>query len=566
MERKQLIKVYLDFFKSKNHKIIPNESLIPKNDPTVLFTTAGMHPLVPYLLGQKHPLGKRLCNVQKCIRTGDIDEVGDDFHLTFFEMLGNWSLGDYWKENAIKYSFEFLTKKLNIPKEKITVTCFKGDKNAPKDTESAKIWESLGIKKSKIKFLGKEDNWWGPAGKTGPCGPSTEMFVDNIEIGNDVLMQYNKNEKQKYNPAKQKNIDFGGGVERTLAVLNNKSSVYEIEVFQPIMKEIEKLTNKKNLHNNRSARIIADHIKASVFILAEKNPPSNLGQGYVLRRLIRRAIRYSKLLGIKEKQTLTTKIAEQVFKIYPDYPELKQNKKFILDELKKEEEKFELTLEKGINRFNKLIKNKTSLSGEDTFLLFQSYGFPLEMTKDLAKEKNIKINEKVFEREFAKHQTISGASIIRQFKSGLADSSDKTKKLHTATHMLLAALREVLSEDIRQKGSNITPERLRLDFNFERKLTNQEIKKVENLMNKKIKQCLKVKKEDMSLKKALSSKANAEFNAKYPDIVSVYTIGNFSKEICTGPHVQNTKELGKFKIIKEESSSAGVRRVKAVLE
>ncbi len=559
MNRKQLIKSYIDFFKSKNHKEIPNASLIPENDPTVLFTSAGMHPLVPYLLGQKHPLGKRLVNVQKCIRTTDIEEVGDNCHHTFLEMLGNWSLGDYWKKQAIEMTLEFFTKILKIPKEKIFVTCFKGDKNAPKDTESAKIWEDLGIPKQRIKFLGN-DNWWGPAGKTGPCGPSTEMFVDNIEIGNDVLMQYSKDKKGKYNLAKQKNIDFGGGVERTLAILNGFNDNYLTQIWQPIIKKIEKLSNKKYKGNERVMRIIADHIKASCFILNENITPSNTEKGSVLRILIRKAITYAKKLNINS----ITEISEPVFKIYKDY---KLNKKFIKQELKKEEERFDKTLEKGLGEFKKLTKDKKSLSGVNMFLLYQSYGFPVEMTQELAKEKDIKTNIVEYKKEFARHQIASGAIISGRFKSGLADSSEQVTKLHTATHLLAQALRQVLNKpDLHQRGSNITEEKTRFDFNFDRKLIPEELKKVEDLVNKKISQAIPIKREEMTPEQAKKSGAQGIFDAKYGNKVSVYTIGNFSKEICAGPHVQNTKELGHFKIKKEESSSAGVRRIKATLK
>jgi len=563
MNRKQLIQKYLKFFESKGHKIIPNASLIPKDDPTVLFTTAGMHPLTPYLLGQKHPLGKRLVNVQKCIRTTDIEEVGDTFHHTFIEMLGNWSLGDYWKKQAIEYSFEFLTKVLEIPKEKIAITCFSGDKDAPKDIESAKIWKSLGIKK--IKFLGKKDNWWGPAGKTGPCGPNTEMFVNRFEIWNDVFMKYNKTAQGKYEPLKQKNIDTGMGVERTLAILNKLDDDYMTETFLPIIKKIEELSGKKygkDKETTRTMRIIADHIKASVFIIADGVLPSNTGQGYVLRRLIRRAVRYAKKLELKDS---ITQIAEPIFKIYDDYEELK-NKKDILKIMKEEETKFNKTLDKGLRVFNKIIKNKKTLSGKDAFLLYQSYGFPIEMTEELAREKKIKTNKKEFEKELAKHQKLSRTASKGVFGSGLADQSEKTIKLHTATHLLNEALKKVLDKNIKQRGSNITPERLRFDFNFPRKLTEKEIKKIEKLVNKKISQGLKVTSEEVPLKTAIEIGAQSEFNARYPDIVSVYSIGNFSKEICTGPHVKNTNEIGKFKIKKEESSASGIRRIKAVVE
>ncbi len=569
--RQELIKAYIDFFKSKprNHKEIPSASLVPQNDPTVLFTTAGMHPLVPYLLGHSHPLGKRIVNVQKCIRTGDIESVGDDFHLTFFEMLGNWSLGDYFKKEAIEYSFEFLTKILRIPAKEISVTCFAGDKelNIPKDEESSKIWQGQGIKKEKIKFLPKADNWWGPAGDTGPCGPDTEMFINNCEIWNDVFMQYNKTKDGKYEPLKQKNVDTGMGVERTLAILNNLKSVYETSAFQPIIKEIEKLSKKSKLANNKSARIIADHIKASVFIIADRIIPSNVERGYVLRRLIRRAIRHANLLGIKEN--FTTKLVDSVISIYPDYKELKQNRNQIITELEKEENKFRQTLESGIREFEKLTKDKKEIHCKEAFLLYQSYGFPIEMTEELAKEKKIKIDKKGFEEECKAHQELSkkAAESAGVFKSGLADNTEQTKKLHTATHLLNEALREILKDkSIKQKGSNITPERLRFDFNFPRKLEQAEIKAVEDWINEKIKKKIPVKKEEMKLSEALKRGAQAEFGAKYPNLVSVYTIGDVSKEICTGPHAGNTRDLGKFKITKEESSAAGIRRIKAALE
>ncbi len=558
MNRKTLIKKYIEFFKSKDHKEISNSSLVPKDNPTVLFTTAGMHPLVPFLLGQKHPQGKRLCNVQKCIRTGDIEEVGDETHHTFFEMLGNWSLGDYFKEDSIKYSFEFLTKVLKIPHEKLAVTCFKGDDNVPKDTEAEKIWKSLEI--NKISFLGRKDNWWGPAGKTGPCGPDTEIFVNNVEIWNNVFMQYEKDSKGNYKEAKQKNIDTGMGVERTLAILNELEDNYETNIWQPIIQEIEKLSKKKYSENKKEMRIIADHIKAAVFIIADGITPSNTEHGYVLRRLIRRAIVQGKELELKN---FTTKVAEPVFKIYEDYD---LNKKQIMQEIEKEENKFNKTLEKGIKLVEKMA-TKEIISGKDAFLLFQSYGIPIEVTKEIALKKGSKIDKESFYNELKKHQELSRTASAGKFKSGLSDDSETTKKLHTATHLLNQALREVLNKpDIYQKGSNINPERLRFDFNFPRKLTKEELQKVEDLVNEKIKQNLHVKCEEMSLEEAKSQGAIGVFDEKYGDKVKVYSIGEFSKELCAGPHVENTKELGHFKIKKEESSSSGVRRIKAVLE
>ncbi len=588
--RLDLIKAYIDFFKSQGHHHIPSASLIPENDPTVLFTTAGMHPLVPYLLGQKHPLGKRLCDVQKCIRTQDIEEVGDEVHHTFFEMLGNWSLGDYWKEEAIKYTFELHTKTLSIPKDRYAVTVFAGDKDAPKDEESLKVWLSLGISPQRIAILPKSDNWWGPAGETGPCGPCTEMFYwkspdpvpekfdpedrNWVEIGNDVLMEYIKDEKGNYVAAKQKNIDFGGGVERTLAVLNGLEDNYKSSIFQPVIKEIETISKKTYKGNEKAMRIIADHIRAATFILGDVRAiqPSNIGQGYVLRRLIRRAVRYGRILGIQDN--FTSKVAKAVLPVYPDYQELHANHKFIQEQLDDEEDKFKQTLEKGLKKFNEVAQDlKEIIPGKEAFLLFQSYGFPIEMTQELAEEKGLKVDLEAYNREFQKHQDLSRTMSAGSFKSGLADDSQATRKLHTATHLLNEALRIIVDQTIKQKGSNITPERLRFDFNFGRKLTPEEIKKIEDFVNEKIKSGLQITRDEIPLQDALESGAQAEFGAKYPELVSVYTVvdpkdpkGWLSKEICTGPHVNNTSELGSFRILKEESSAAGIRRIKAVVE
>jgi len=587
MDRKQLIKKYIEFFKSKDHKEVPNAPLIPENDPTVLFTTAGMHPLVPYLLGQKHPLGKRVCNNQKCIRTQDIEEVGDAYHHTWFEMLGNWSFGDYFKKGAIEMSFEFLTSKkwLGLPIDRLAVTCFKGDKDAPKDDESAKIWEDLGIPKERIAFLPKEDNWWGPAGKTGPCGPCTEMFYwklndkpapkkfdpsdDNwVEIWNDVLMAYIKDDKENFSKAKQQNVDTGMGVERTIAICNGLEDDYLGENFLPIINRIEKISKRKygkDKEETRAMRIIADHLKAAVFILAEEMPPNNAEQGYVLRRLIRRAIRYGKFLMMQNN--FTKEIATVVINIYDDYAHLQRNKNFILEEIEREENRFRQTLASGLRFFNKIVKDKKNLSGKNAFLLYQSYGFPLEMTKELAEEKKLKIDEKGFEKELKKHQDLSRTATEGKFKSGLADDSEATTKLHTATHLLLAALRTILKDDkIIQRGSNITAERLRFDFNFPRKLTKEELKEVEDLVNAQVQTSCEITREEMSPKEAKKKGVVGVFDDKYGDLVSVYTVEGFSKEICAGPHVKNTCELGNFKIKKESSSSAGVRRIKAVLE
>jgi alanyl-tRNA synthetase len=585
MNRKKLIEEYIEFFKSKGHKEIKNSSLIPENDPTVLFTTAGMHPLVPYLLGQPHPQGKRLVNIQRCIRTGDIEEVGDTTHHTFFEMLGNWSLGDYFKEEAIQMSSEFLTKILKIPREKLAVTVFAGNKEIPRDEKSAELWRDLKIPKERIKYL--EDNIWGPAGSTGPCGPDTEMFYWSlkdekapeefnpndlnsktggekwVEIWNDVLMQYNKDEKGNYKEAKQKNIDTGMGVERVLASINNLDDNYLGEVWHPIIKEIEKLSKKLYDNNKKQMRIISDHIKAAVFIIADGVVPGNTEQGYVLRRLIRRAIRYGRLLGIED---FTEKIAEPIFKIYSDYEHLQKKKKQIIEELRAEEEKFNKTLEKGLNKFNKISKNK-KLSGVEAFLLYQSYGFPIEMTEELSKENNVKLDIEDFQRELEKHKKLSQTASAGKFKSGLADNKEETTKLHTTAHLLLQALKIILKdENIIQRGSNITAERLRLDFSFPRKLTDKEIEDIEDLVNAQIELAQEVKCEFMSPSEAKKKGASGTFDDKYGDKVSVYSIGNFSKEICAGPHITNTKELGRFKIKKEESSGSGVRRIKAILE
>jgi alanyl-tRNA synthetase len=588
MNTKELKKKYLDFFKKKGHAIIPSAPLIPEHDPTVLFTTAGMHPLVPFLMGQKHPLGKKIANVQKCIRTQDIDEVGDSTHTTFFEMLGNWSLGDYFKKEAIEWSYEFLTKQLKLDPKRLAVSCFKGDKDAPKDEEAASIWKSLGMPEERITFLPKSENWWGPAGSHGPCGPDTEMFYwklsdkpapknfdpedDNwVEIWNDVFMQYNKTEDGKFIPLNQKNVDTGLGVERVAMVLQGKENIFEIEVFMPIIEKIKQLSKKEITNaNKKSFRIIADHIKAATFILGDERgvPPSNLDQGYILRRYIRRTIRHLRLLGVDvQSMDSTVELAKVVINIYKnDYPLLKQKQKFIFDELKREEDKFQKTLDKGLREFEKMTDDN-KIDAKEAFLLYQSYGFPIEMIEELAEEKSIEVGTKGFQKEYEKHQELSRKGAEQRFKGGLSDSSEQTTKLHTATHLLGEAIRKVLKDDnIRQKGSNITPERLRYDFNFDRKLTAEEKQAIEDEVNNVIGQAIEIKKKEMPLKKALESGAQAEFGAKYPDKVTVYTVGDHSKEICMGPHVENTKELGHFKIKKEESSAAGIRRIKAILD
>ena len=591
MKAKELKDKFLKFFKEKNHTIIPGSSLIPENDPTVLFTTAGMHPLVPFLLGEKHPSGRRLANVQKCLRTGDIDEVGDSWHLTFFEMLGNWSLGDYWKKEAIEWSVEFLTGKkwLAIPLEKLSVTVFQGDKNAPRDKESAKIWKDLGVPEQRIYFLPKEDNWWGPAGQTGPCGPCTEMFYDSgikkcspacrpgcscgkyVEIWNDVFMEYNKTKEGKYLNSEQKNVDTGMGLERTSAVLNGFDNVFQTELFQPIIEEIKSLSQKEE---QRSLKIIADHIKASVFILSENTEPSNIEQGYVLRRLIRRSIDFAKDLGIEN--VFCHKVAKAVIEIYKDfYPELQEKQDFIFEQLIREEEKLKETRERGITEeVSQITKAGGRLTGEVAFNLYESHGMPLRFSKKIALSRGFKIDENIdiyFEKKFKEHQKISRAGAEKKFKGGLADHTEKTVKYHTANHLLLAALRQILGNHVQQKGSNITEERLRFDFSHREKVKPEEIKKIEEIVNLKIKEDLEIKCEEMLLTEAQKKGALGVFGEKYGQRVKVYTIFNpengkvFSKEICGGPHVKRTSELGYFKIIKEESSSAGVRRIRAVL-
>lgn len=584
MNAKELKRKYLQFFKSRKHTVIPSAPLIPEHDPTVLFTTAGMHPLVPYLLGQPHASGKRVANVQKCLRTGDIEEVGDALHNTFFEMLGNWSFGGYFKEEAIDLSFEFLTQVLKIPVSHLAVTCFIGDEDAPQDQTSAKKWSSLGLPKTRIAFLGKEDNWWGPAGSIGPCGPDTEIFYwtgkeklpkkfnpDDkqwVEIWNNVFMEYYLTTDGKYTPLAQRNVDTGLGVERVTAVLQGLDDIYLTELFLPIIKEIEKITNQKYEHNQRAMRIIADHLRASVFILGDERCviPSNIDQGYILRRFIRRSIRYLKSLEVPIENIDLSLLAIRIIEMYKeDYPLLKEKQKFILDELKKEQEKFKQTLEKGLKKFEQMCSDKI-IDGQEAFLLFQSYGFPLEMTQELAAEKGIKIDAAGFQKEYEKHQEISRVGAEKKFKGGLADASVETTKLHTVTHLLNEALRRRISAGIKQRGSNITPERLRFDFNLNRKLTPEEIKAVEDEVNRAIRLGMVVKKEVMPVKKALHCGAHGEFGAKYPEKVSVYSIEDYSKEICMGPHVQNTAQLGRFKITKEEAVAAGIRRIKAVLE
>ncbi len=584
MTAQELRQKYLNFFKSKGHATIPGSSLIPENDPTVLFTMAGMHPLVPYLMGEKHPEGNKLSSAQKCIRTGDIEEVGDKVHHTFFEMLGNWSLGDYFKEDAIKWSWEFLTGEewLGLEKNKIAVSIFAGDHDAPKDEESKKIWQEIGVPEARIAELGKKDNWWEPAGKTGPCGPDTEMFywtgaddapeefdpADSkwVEIWNDVFMEYNKKIDGTYEPLKQKNVDTGMGVERTLAVLNNLDDNYRTELFWPIIEKIEELSGLEYYEVKKAMRVVADHIKATAMIFGDDKriAPSNIGQGYVARRLIRRAVRYGKMLGITDM--FTFKLAKVIVDIYQDvYPEVSRNKSFIEEQLIKEEKKFRETLEQGEKIFQKMSMDK-KISGKEAFTLFTTYGFPFELTRELAQEKGYIVDEKEFKAEMQKHSKLSKTASAGQFKGGLADASEETKKLHTAAHLLLEALKRVLGEHVRQRGSNITSERLRFDFSHPDKITEEQIKQVEDMVNEQIRADLPVAMRKMTVAEAKKLGATGVFESKYGEKVKVYSIGDYSKEICGGPHVEQTGELGKFKIQKEQSSSAGVRRIKAILK
>ena len=582
---------YIEFSVSKGHKEIKSAPLIPENDPTCLFTTAGMHPLVPYLQGQSHPLGTRLVDVQKCIRTGDIDEVGDPVHLTFFEMLGNWSLGDYFKEEAIRFSFEFLTSKeyLNIPLEKFAVTVFAGDEDAPFDEEAYNLWRSLGVAADRIAKRPKCDNWWGPAGQTGPCGPDTEMFYwtgegeapavfepENklwVEIWNDVFMQYNKLADGTYEPLAQRNVDTGMGLERVTAVLQGKASCYETEIFAPIFAEIDAVRGLTQAPEKRtsSERIIADHLRAATFIIGDGVTPGNVDQGYVLRRLIRRAIREGRKLGITEH--FTGRIAKVVIREFGGfYHELADNQQKIVEELDMEEKLFAAALERGTREFEKLIARvpehvvKKQISGKNAFYLYETFGFPLELTVEMAKEHNFEVDKDGFAASYEKNQALSRSGAEQRFKGGLADNSEATAKLHSATHLLQAALRKVLGNHVEQRGSNITAERLRFDFSHPEKMTPEQLKEVEDLVNEAISRKLPIECVEMSVDEARAAGAMGLFGDRYSERVKVYTMGDVSKEICGGPHAANTGDLGHFKILKEESSSRGVRRIKAVLQ
>ena len=645
----QLREMFQKFMESKGHHRIQSASVIPENDPTVLFTTAGMHPLVPYLMGTPHPAGTRLTDVQKCIRTGDIDDVGDPSHLTFFEMLGNWSLGDYFKKEAISWSWEFLTSPeyLGLDKDKLAFTVFEGNEDCPRDVESHDLWRSMGVAEDHIFYLPKEHNWWGPAGITGPCGPDTEMFIivkepcgpdcspackcgAYLEIWNDVFMQYNKQQDGSFQPLAKKNVDTGMGLERTICVLNGKKSVYETDLFERILGRIEELSGKKyqaNDEHSKAFRIIADHMRTSTFILGDDRgvSPSNTDQGYILRRLIRRAVRYGMQLGMPEG--FTAEVAQVIIDQYKDvYPELTRNSAFVLEQLKLEEARFARTLKQGEKEFDKVYNNALNtkalldsilaagdkaafarelaqqkklrpspdmmpiidaanagdeaalvaalqarmatldtLDGRSAFKLYDTYGFPIEMTRELAAEKGLKVDEEDFAERFKKHQELSHQGADQKFKGGLADHSVETTRLHTATHLLHAALRKVLGDEVAQKGSNITAERLRFDFSFGRKVTKEELDEVEKLVNEAIAAKAPVVCEEMTVPEAKEKGAIGLFESKYGEKVRTYKMGEYSFEICGGPHAENTGDLGSFKILKEESSSAGVRRIKAVI-
>ena len=580
---------YLEFFKRHGHAVIPSAPLIPENDPSVLFTTAGMQPLVPYLLGEKHPEGTRLTDFQKCLRTNDIDEVGDNRHLTYFEMLGNWSLGDYFKEESIAMSFEFLTKELGIPVEKLSVTCFAGDKDCQRDEVTASCWKKAGIPEDRIYYFGKDDNWW-IAGEEGPCGPDTEMFYDTgkpkcsencnpscgcgkyVEIWNNVFMEFFKTKDGKYTKLKQHNVDTGLGLERMTMLLQGKETPFDTELFKPVMDKLQELAGENDSIESR--RIVSEHLRSSMMIIQDGGLPSNVDRGYILRRLIRRMVRHLRKLQINLNE-LGELIDLNIDTLKEMYPELHQNSNKIKSVIIEEKDKFEKTLERGEREFNKIVnrmknEGQDTISGQDLFTLYETYGFPPEVTQDLAREAGLKVDTTEFDKLFKEHQEKSRMGSEQKFKGGLAGTGEQEVRYHTATHLLNAALKVILGKDVHQKGSNITPERMRFDFSCDHKLTDEEKKKVEDLVNEWISRGLDVKCEEMKKDDAIKSGAECMFIEKYPDIVTVYSIGNdketVSKELCGGPHVKNTSELGHFKIKKEEASSAGVRRIKAILE
>ncbi len=589
MQVQELREMYLKYFKKRGHSVIASASLFPEDDPTVLFTSAGMHPLVPYLLGQPHPEGNRLTNVQKCVRTTDIDEVGDTTHLTFFEMLGNWSLGDYWKKEAVTWSFEFLTSKkyLGFDPDKLSVTVFAGDEDSPRDDEAADAWRSVGIPDERIYFLSKEDNWW-IAGNTGPCGPCSEMFIEVdeiprcgpecipgcscghfVEVWNDVFMSYRKLDDGTYEPLPMKSIDTGMGVERTLAMLQGVPTVFDTELFVPLINHVKELSTKEEFteDDERLIRVIVDHVRSAVMIMADdrKVGPSNVEQGYIVRRLLRKAIHSADRLGIG--QGFMNTLAEIVIDMFKDlYGEVTRNKEFIMNNLTAEEAKFRKTLSKAIRKFEKIYQDTKTITGADAFLLFTSFGLPLEMTRELAEEKGIKIDMDEFTKQFEEHREISRTATQGKFKGGLAEHSERIVKLHTATHLLQEALRRVLGDEVTQNGSNITEERLRFDFTFSRKLTPEEIIEVEKLVNDVISQDFEVTQEFLPYDEAIKKGALAFFKENYGETVSVYSVGDFSMELCGGPHVERTGSLGVFKIGKQKKIGAGIVRIRATVE
>lgn len=586
MNANKLRQKYIAYFQSLGHRQIPSAPLLPENDPTVLFTTAGMHPLVPFLLGESHPQGKRLVNFQRCIRTNDIDEVGDRSHLTFFEMLGNWSLGDYFKEDSLAWSHTFLTRELGVPASRLAVSVFAGDTDAPRDDVSAEIWRKLGIPDERIYFLPKEDNWWGPAGKTGPCGPDSEIFYDTslpdhpgcrpgcpcgkwLEVWNNVFMEYNKQPDGSYTRLPQPNVDTGMGVERTLAALLGEADVYRIDTLAPLITEIETITNRRYSENLAPFRVIADHLRAATMAIADGALPSNVEAGYITRRLIRRAVRTAQTLGVTEP--ICARIAARVIDtLNSTYPHLEERGEMILQALEQEETRFQATLERGLRQANRIMDqtrqaHQPRLSGEAAFDLFETYGFPLSLTVEIAREAGLEVDTAGFEACYAAHQQRSRQAQEARYQGGLADHSAETTRLHTASHLLQAALRQILGQGVRQMGSNITPERLRFDFAHPQRLSDEELAQVEALVNQQIERDLPVTVQHMPLDQALAAGALAFFGEKYGDSVKVYSMGDFSKEVCGGPHVTHTGELGRFKILKQEAVGQGVRRIRATL-
>jgi alanyl-tRNA synthetase len=587
MLAQELRQTYQDFFEKRGHARIPSAALLPENDPTVLFTTAGMHPLVPFLLGEAHPRGRRLVNVQRCIRTGDIEEVGDASHLTFFEMMGNWSLGDYFKQESLTWSFEFLRKELDIPLRRLAVTVFAGDKDAPRDDLSADIWQELGIPSERIFYLPKADNWWGPAGQSGPCGADSEIFVDTgrpehpgcqpgcacgrwLEIWNNVFMEYNQTADGQFQRLRQQNVDTGMGVERTVTILQGKDDVYRIETLYPIIQRLEELSGRRYADAPKPFRIITDHLRAAALAIADGAAPSNIEAGYVVRRLIRRAVRYGRELGIQEN--FGARLVEPVLSLFTEvYPGIARDVERVMAEMDGEETKFKRTLERGLGEVGKVVQStlqrgESIIRGADAFNLFETYGFPLPFTMELAQESGLSVDEAGFEQKYQEHRQLSQRSHEQKFKGGLADHAEQTTRLHTATHLLHQALRQVLGVTVRQMGSNITVERLRFDFAHAERMTPEQLQAVEALVNEQIQVDQKVTVETMALEEALQRGALAFFSDKYGGQVKVYTIGGFSKEVCGGPHATHTGELGHFRIVREEAVGAGVRRIRAVLE